>query len=93
MAKSTKQRASIENKIASVIEGKMKSKMFIPSDELLNELGLRNRTRWDNLLSNKVNINILEVRAFAKWLEVDEDEIIVKKKVTLFENRYPSPLG
>ena len=75
-----------ENKIKQILKEKFKVELFIPSKELLDEIGI-DYNRWKRIVNNKANIRLPEVRAFAKWLDITEDEIVEKKTMDFFETK------
>jgi|GEM_PF-4014812 hypothetical protein len=66
-----------KNRISEILSSRG-SHIFIPNDDLLNTLGM-NRTRFQNIIRNRTKLRPLELRAFATWLNVEENELIGKE--------------
>ena len=63
-----------KNNVSAILSNKGMDNVR-PTSDLLATLGI-NRRRFRALINNEVRMNPLEIKAFAKWLQVPESEII-----------------
>lgn len=63
-----------KNNVAAILQERGMSNIT-PTPDLLESLGI-NVTRFRRLINNEVKMNPLELRAFAKWLDVEPAKLI-----------------